>query len=420
MSPRHTTSEVRRNLIGRLARSRDFSISLVLHLILVLSFGTKILIDVAKEPPEISTGEENFVQPRETAKQSPRDEVAPSPQMPEQFQQTTQQIPLETVLSRLPQPREIAPPVIGDVALKNPPGLDPGISRPLPAPDAGKLSSGEAEAMQRFRESWVKPSSGGRPPEYQFTAYLGQYGKGDWNSTNLITNNKVESGSLPNLLYFMSAFSKDKVKTNYQNVKAIRLDSDALFTEKPPFIFLTGTRDFELTAQEIDNLRKYLLIGGAIWGDSSVPGKNSRFDIAFRREMKRVIPDVDKTWERIPAQHPIFTKAFFPEVRDVPAGLNSYREPVEVLTLHGQIAVVYTANDYGNMWQVGLDKSGQIDLRRNEHGAYVATNDKIWGNRDIYLRNLSEDSLKQTYKFGTNIVIHLLNRWENLSSGSHL
>lgn len=420
MSPRHTTSEVRRDLIGKLARSRDFSISLILHLILVLSFGTKILIDVAKEPPEMTTDQENFVQPRETAKQSPRNEETPTPQIPGEFQQPSQAIPLDTILSRLPQPREIVPPIIGPAALKNTPALDPGILRPLPAPDAGKLSRAEAEAMQIFRKDWVTPSSGGRPPEYQFTAYIGQYGRGNWNSTNQITNNKVESGSLPNLLYFMSAFSKNKVKTNYQNVKAIRLDSDELFSKNPPFVFLTGTRDFELTTQEIENLRKYLMVGGAVWGDSSVPGKNSRFDIAFRREMKKVVGNVDANWEKLSPQHPIFTKSFFPEVRDVPAGLNSYREPVEVLKMHGEIAVVYTANDYGNMWQVGLDKSGQIDLRRNEHGAYVATNEKIWGNRDIYLRNLSEDSLKQTYKFGTNIVIHLLNRWENLRSGSHL
>ena len=417
MSPRHTTSEVRRNLIGKLARSRDFSISLILHLILVLSFGTKILIDVAKEPPEMTTDQETFVQPRDTAKRSPGKEEVPTPQMPDQFQQPSQQIPLETILSRLPQPHEVAPP-----AIPNPVGLPDrlDIVQPQPrTPDAGKLTAGQKQAIDEFR-IWETKPPGSKLMEYQFTAYIGQYGKGDWNSTNSIVNNKIENGSLPNLLYFMSAFSKNRVKTNSQNVKAIRLDSDEIFSVKPPFIFLTGTQDFELSAQEVENLRKYLMVGGAIWGDSSVPGKNSRFDIAFRREMKRVIPDVDKTWERIPAQHPIFTKSFFPEVRDVPAGLNSYREPVEVLTLHGQIAVVYTANDYGNMWQVGLDKSGQIDLRRNEHGAYIATNERIWGNRDIYLRNLSEDSLKQTYKFGTNIVIHLLNRWENLRSGSRL
>lgn len=417
MSPRHTTSGLGRNLISKLARSRDFSISLILHLILIASFGTKILIDVAKPPPEITTDQETFVGPRETAQQNPVADQPAAPEIPAQFDQVSPQTPLTSVLTSLQQSQDFVIPVIPN-GVK--PAVEPRVGKPAPpSSEPGKLSVAEKQAITDFRV-WEVKSPGSQLPVYKFTAYIGQYGQGDWNSTNSVVNNKIENGSLPNLLYFMSEFSKSRVKTDYQNVKAIRLDSDEIFAVKPPFIFLTGTRDFELTPKEIENLRNYLLVGGAIWGDSSVPGKNSRFDIAFRREMKKVVGNVDSGWEKLSPQHPIFTKSFFPEVREVPAGLNSYREPVEVLKVHGQIAVVYTANDYGNMWQVGLDKSGQIDLRRNEHGGYVATNEKIWSNRDIYLRNISAGSLTQTYKFGTNIVIHLLNRWENLSSGSRL
>ena len=93
---------------------------------------------------------------------------------------------------------------------------------------------------------------------------------------------KIETGSLPNLLYLMSAWSKDKIKTNYKNVQAIKLDSDEIFSIKPPFIFLTGTRDFKLSDKEVENLQKYVRMGGCIWGDSSLPGLRSRFDMAFR------------------------------------------------------------------------------------------------------------------------------------------
>ena len=34
-------------------------------------------------------------------------------------------------------------------------------------------------------------------------------------------------------------------------------------------------------------------MGGAIWGDNALPGWGSRFDVAFRREMKRVVPDIE-------------------------------------------------------------------------------------------------------------------------------
>lgn len=417
MSPRHPTSDVRRNLTGRLARSRDFSISLLLHLILIVLFGSRILFEAVKAPPEMSSGPEGIYTPQARATPPPSPEI-PMPKLPDLLTPPTPASPVEEIISALPQPRELALPAAPPLAPDRQ-GLAPEVQPPIPAPEVGKLSPQEAASIADFRRGWVsRPVGGSREPEYVFTAYVGQYSQGNWNSTNLVTSNTVESGSLPNLLYFMSAFSNSKVKTNYQNVKAIRLGSDELFTERPPFIFLTGTRDFQLTAQEVENLREYLRLGGAIWGDSSLPGKNSRFDIAFRREMKRVLPDVDKVWETLPPRHPVFTRAFFPEVREVPPGLNSYREPVEVLRVHGEVAVIYTANDYGNMWQVGLDKSGQIDLRKDERGRYVATNEIVWKNRDLYLRNLSPAALMESYKFGTNVVIHLLNRWESLNSGT--
>ncbi len=417
MSPRHDTSEVRRNLIGKLARSRDFSISLLLHLILIVLFGSRILFEAVKAPPEMSAAPEGICPPQASSTPPPVPEIT-MPRLPDIFTPQAPASPVTEIISSLQQPLEIPQPAVPGI-LPDREGLLPEITTPSPLPETGKLSRQEAASMADFRRTWVhKPGAGSREPEYQFTAYVGQYGQGDWNSTNVVRNNTVESGSLPNLLYFMSAFSNSKVKTNYQNVKAIRLGSDELFTERPPFIFLTGTRDFKLTEQEVENLREYLRLGGAVWGDSSVPGRNSRFDIAFRREMRRVIPDVDKDWETLPPRHPVFTRAFFPEVREVPAGLNSYREPVEVLKMHGEVAVIYTSNDYGNMWQVGLDKAGKIDLRRNEKGRFVATNELIWSNRETYLRNLSQDSLTDSYKFGTNLVIHLLNRWENLNAAT--
>jgi hypothetical protein len=212
----------------------------------------------------------------------------------------------------------------------------------------------------------------------------------------------------------MSTRSKNKVRTNYDKVKAIKLDSQELFSVKPPFIFMTGSKDFRLTDAEVENLRKYVRLGGAIWGDSSVPGRNSRFDLAFRREMKRVIPDKDKDWEELPKNHPLFDarQAYFPEVIAVPPGINFYKEPVYALKIYGEVAIIYTANDYGDMWQIGLLPDGKVDMGRNEKGQLVALNEVIWSNRNIYLRNISEPSLDLTYKFGTNLVLHLLTRWD--------
>lgn len=400
-------------LLDKFSNSRDFTISFVLHVILVMVFGTTVLFQAVQEPPDFEGESGGFVG-GDTA-------VAPPPQSTQPVQPTPNitvtptSSTVNTITTVAPSAMNftMAPMVITPVNTPPPTAM----ATPKPASvGADGLTGAQAAAIKSFTGGWGKGTGSGtgtRNREFEFTAYIGQYAGGNWNSTIRVINNKIENGSLPNLLYFMSSRSKNKVKTNYQNVKAIRLDSDELFSVKPPFIFLTGTRDFKLSDKEVENLQKYVRLGGAIWGDSSVPGSNSRFDIAFRREMKRVIPDVDKDWEPLPVNHPIFTQTYFPEVKDVPDGLNYYREPVYALKIYGEIAIIYTVNDYGDMWQLGLNEQGQIDLRKNEKGFFVAINDSIWNNRETYLRNLTPDSLATSYKFGTNLVIHLLTRWEN-------
>ena len=280
------------------------------------------------------------------------------------------------------------------------------------------MSPDRAKEILVFTGGWTKMQPGSeidiRSREFEFTAYIGQYNGGNWNSTVRVSpGNKIETGSLPNLLYLMSAWSKDKIKTNYKNVQAIKLDSAEIFSVKPPFIFLTGTRDFRLSEKEVINLQKYVRMGGCIWGDSSLPDLRSRFGIAFKREMKRVIPDVDKNFEPLPSNHPIYTEGYFADVKEVPAGLNFYKEPLSAMKIYGEIAILYTANDYGDMWQVGLNQEGQIDERKSADGAYVAVNPAIYAQRDIYLRNLGPEALSASFKFSTNIVIHLLTRWES-------
>jgi len=412
-------SRVSQVLIDKLSRSRDFTISCILHLILVAVFGTTILFQATKEPPaDFQSGDgDRFVDVVQIATPQPKNSPL-LPRTPENFPPAPNAPPSDTIKII----ETVAPPANDFARLPAiAPVLPPAnrIEPPKPIPgNVEELTRAEADEIGKFTD-WkggknaARPgTSGTREPEFEFTAYIGQYAGGNWNSTIQMSGNKIETGSLPNLLYFMSSRSKNKVTTNYKNVRAIPLGSDELFSARPPFIFMTGTRDFTLSDKEVENLRNYVRLGGAVWGDSSVPGHNSRFDIAFRREMKRVISDVNKDWEVIPANHPIFTQGYFPEVKEIPPGLNFYKEPIYTLKFRGEIAILYTANDYGDMWQVGLNEQGQVDTRKNENGTFVALNPNIWGNRENYLRNTTPESLVQTYKFGTNLVIHLLTRWE--------
>jgi len=94
--------------------------------------------------------------------------------------------------------------------------------------------------------------------------------------------------------------------------------------------------------------------------------------------------------------------------------VNYYDEPVYALIGYGgSIAILYTANDYGDMWQFGLDDEMKFDLTRDEKRRMVATNEEMWHRRGLYFRNIDQKTVLDTYKFGTNIVTHLLTRWED-------
>lgn len=408
-------------LLTKLSNSRDFTISAALHTVLIALFGGTVLYRAVQEPPDFEGEWGGFVQPNEVA-------APPATQQPPP-QETTFNVAvvpaavsssqISTITTTAANPLNFAmdPIITAPITTSPTAPAQPAVAPPAVGAGMDGMSTAVASQIKAFTGGWGKGQGSGvgtRSREFEFTAYIGQYSGGNWNSTVRISAGKqIETGSLPNLLYLMSAWSKDKIKTNYKNVQAIKLDSDEIFSVKPPFIFLTGTRDFKLTDKEVENLQKYVRMGGCIWGDSSLPGLRSRFDIAFKREMKRVIPDVDKNFEPLPTNHPIFTEGYFADIKEVPPGLNFYKEPVFAMKIYGEIAILYTANDYGDMWQVGLNQQGQVDLRKDANDRYVAINPDIYDRRDVYLRNIDPAALSTCFKFGTNVVIHLLTRWES-------
>src|SRR5438067_4524314 len=408
----------------RLFRSRFLTISLLLHMVILLAFGGSALFSRYVEPPDFSAeAGEGFITPTDV------------PEAP-QTQTSLQQQPTFTVTGPTTAP---SAPTLAAIATSAPapttftlpsistPAIAPAITAPIqsaapPSVQAFGVSMPRdiAAGIANFTSEWAKGGASGpgapiRSRDFQFTAYLAKY-SGDWDATVKTKSGKITGGSLPNLLDFVEKSSHGKIKTDPQPVP-LDLASEEMFAKKPAFIFFCGHRDFKLNDKEIENLRRYIALGGCIWGDSSLPGRHSRFDIAFRREMRRVIPDVDKDFEPLPPTHEFFSrnsaKVYFTDITGLPPGMNFYQEPVYAMQIYGEIAVLYTANDYGDMWQIGLDERGQVDERRDEKNRYVALDEDIWKLRNLYFRNLSAPAILTTYKFGTNIVAHLLTRWED-------
>ena len=413
-------------LIDKFNNSRFFTISFVLHVLLIVIFGGTVLFEAMQEPPDFEGGEGGFLAGGE--------ETAPPPSAAQaQPQETTFTVTTPTVQNTTvaaitttgQNPLNFSmDAIITPSSVIKPSATAAAAAAPAAAAGTAGLSAEVAGQIAGFTGGWGKGSGSGtgtRQREFEFTAFIAKYAGGNWDSVFRVVDG-VPQGALPNLLEFMSKESRDKIKTNYNKVEPVALDSDKLFAAKPPFIFFTGSRDFVLTEKEVANLQKYVRLGGAIWGDSSVPGRGSRFDIAFRREMRRVMPDKDKDFEALAANDRMFRATpYFPEIKQQPAGLNYYEEPVYVMRYFGEIAIIYTANDYGDMWQFGIKQKGprewEINNDRNARGERVALDWDLYINSGLYIHNVDPrppvQSLLDTYKFGTNMVIHLLTRWED-------
>lgn len=416
-------SRLLREFRDKLVNSRFFTISVLFHIVLIMALGGVVMVNRTPEPPDFTGGDSDskFVQNEATPIAPP----PPPPQTPTLTPTVQNNTTMEALTTsaptmtafQLPTVAPVIPTQTVETVKPNPVQLNP-----------QQLSPAQAQRIRDFTSGWSRPVKGHgglgssvKEREFQFTAYLAKYGDptdpkrgGDWASTNIIKNGEIVKGSLPNLLYFMNKLSKGRIKAEPQAIP-LDLSSQDIFVKKPPFIFFTGHRDFTLTDQEVENLQKYVQLGGCIWGDSSLPGKRSRFDLAFRREMRRVIPDADKDWEVLPPDYPIYKKnLYYTEITAPPTGVNFYKEPIYALRFGGEVAIIYTANDYGDMWRLALNDKLEIDRTLIDLTTdFKYTDAGIFWRIDKYYRGMELPRLINSYKFGTNVVIHLLTRWED-------
>ena len=120
-------------------------------------------------------------------------------------------------------------------------------------------------------------------------ALLKYQGGGDWYSNPT---------SLPNLVNFCNQNLKTSISTE---INAINIGSPELFGY--PFVHLTGHGNIILSPEEVNNLRNYLIFGGFLHVSD-----NYGLNEYFRREMKKVFPELD--FIELPSNHPIYHQKF--------------------------------------------------------------------------------------------------------------
>jgi hypothetical protein len=163
-------------------------------------------------------------------------------------------------------------------------------------------------------------------------ARLKYNGGGDWYA------NKT---ALPNLI----RFCKQQLKVNLADEEAVvDVGSPDLFHY--PLIHLTGHGNIVFSKDEAQNLRNYLKAGGFLHADD-----NYGLNTYFRREMKKVFPELD--WVELPYNHPLYHQHF-----DFKNGLPKVHEhdgkPAQGfgLFLNGRLICFYSYEcDLGNGWE---------------------------------------------------------------------
>jgi hypothetical protein len=160
---------------------------------------------------------------------------------------------------------------------------------------------------------------------------------GDWDT---------QPSALASLLKHLAQNTTVEVQFKRENVDLRSIDAFA-----HPILYMTGHEDFKLADEEVQNLRRYLAAGGVLVANACCGRKG--FDDAFRREIRRVLPD--HALERLPLEHPVY-RAVYPihEVTYTPLVLHEHpglREPtLEGISLENQLRVIYSPYGFVNGW----------------------------------------------------------------------
>jgi hypothetical protein len=395
------------NWMRRLTRSGYFLGAVLFHLILALILATIVIFRAPTPPPD--DFEKAYVPSQ------------PPPPPPPQSQQTMQvpttvQTPPTAVITTL---NPTTPPFtvpLPDLATPTMTPTAKTMMQTIKSPNhlAERLSSIRSTEMTNWGRSAENiMESGGDPHNVvaNFPIYVASYQDGDWDCNTHLAKGQIDAGSMPDLVAKVNEWSHGNLKGHVEP-EPLAIGGPDLLAKKPPFIFFTGHKDFQLTDQEVQNLRDYLQDGGAIWGDNALAGKGSRFDIAFKREMKKVIPDIDKNWEDMPMTAEVFTKSWFP-IDKLPQGMNYYAEPVQHIDIDGKLAILYTPNDYSDLLYMYIEPGDAA-----AGPAYPTPTQPLFTNppfdyNHLFFRNFTLASSLDAHRLGMNILAYLLVRFDN-------
>jgi hypothetical protein len=161
---------------------------------------------------------------------------------------------------------------------------------------------------------------------------------GDWDPT---------PHALPNLMKYIAKNTTLNVQFKRETVDLANVE-----IQKHPVLYMTGLRDFTLSKEQVAQLRTYLSGGGVLVADAAAGSK--AFDVAFRREIARVLPKNEL--KTLPIESPVYQMPFAIKaveytdmVKTQDRGLNA--PTLQGVTVDGQLAVIYSSYSLSNGWE---------------------------------------------------------------------
>jgi len=139
---------------------------------------------------------------------------------------------------------------------------------------------------------------------------------------------------------FLSAVQRETTIKTDRRFKSVKLASEELFDF--PFVVMTGESDFHLTAVERKHLKRYLENGGFLLASAGCSSK--KFDKAFRRELRRVFPEMDMV--ALPKSSPIFRTVY--EIDELLLKSPVEEPELQALDLGGKTVVIYSSHGLNN------------------------------------------------------------------------
>jgi len=170
-----------------------------------------------------------------------------------------------------------------------------------------------------------------RPLQFVFAQI--KYRGGDWNPHPLSVTPLMEE--------LMARTSVEAATVRHE----VSLTDRDLFNY--PFLYLAGKYEFDpFSAEEIDNLRRFLSYGGFMLIDDALGQPGYGFDKAVRREMQKIFPANEL--KRIPSGHAALRSYYL--LRRI-GGVRIASPALEGINIGNSTPVIYCQNDLSGAWE---------------------------------------------------------------------